>query len=106
MASGIRSSSSPSSSSHSDSREGAAIGTPVAILSVIILVLIALLVGHHRRTQSIVAKFLSQMANNRHSSKVFIEQQRPEMPGDIAAVEMEAQETRELEARERRELVA
>ena len=79
----------------------------MAILSVIILVLIALLVGHHRRTQSIVTKYLSQMASNRNSSKVVINQKRLEMPGgDIAAVEMEAQAVMEMEAQERRELVA
>ena len=78
----------------------------MAILSVIILVLIALLVGHRRRTQSVVTKFLSQMANNRHSSKVLNEQQRFEMTGDIAATEMEAQAAVEVDAQERRELVA
>ena len=92
------SSSSPSASSHSNSREGAAIGIPVAILSVIILVLIAFLVGHHPRTRSVVTKFLSQMASNRNRSKVVIEQQRLEMPGDVEVVEMGAQERRELVA--------
>ena len=93
-----RSSSSPSSSSHDTSREGAAIGIPVAILSVIILVLIVLLVGRHRRTQPIIAKLPSQIANNRNSSIVSIQQQRLEMPGDIAAMEMEARERPELVA--------
>ena len=46
-----------------------------------------------------MAKFLSQMANNRNGSKVSIgEQQRLEKPGDIAPVEMEVQETPELVA--------
>ena len=94
----MRSSSSPSASSHGISREGVAIGLPVAILSVIILVLIALLVGHHPRTRSIVTNFLSQMASNRDRSKMVIEQQRLEMPGGVAAVEMGAQERRELVA--------
>ena len=70
----------------------------MAILSVIILVLIALLVRHHCQTQSTMPKFLSQMANNRKSSKVSIEQQRIELPGNIAAVEMEVQERAELVA--------
>lgn len=45
-----------------------------------------------------MTNFLSQMANNRNSSKVSIEQQRLEIPGDIAAVEMEVQERPELVA--------
>ena len=45
-----------------------------------------------------MTKLLSQIANNRNSSKVSIEQQRLEMLGDSAAMEMEAQERPELVA--------
>ena len=78
----------------------------MAILSVIILVLITLLVKHHRRSQSTMTKFLNQMANNRNSSKMPIEQRRLEIPGDIAAVEMEVQERPEMEVQGRSELAA
>ena len=45
-----------------------------------------------------MTNFLSQMANNRKSNKVLIEQQGLELPGDIVAVEMDAQERPELVA--------
>ena len=45
-----------------------------------------------------MTKLFSQMANNRNSSKVSIEQQRLGIPGDLAAVEMEVPERPELVA--------
>lgn len=45
-----------------------------------------------------MTKFLGQMANNRNSNKVLIQRQCLELPGDIVAVEMDAQERPELVA--------
>ena len=87
------------SSSHGSYKEGAAIGVPVSILSVIIILLVALLIRYRRRTQSTMANLLDRLANNKSNTENAVEQQIAEAPAGIAAAEMEARpERRELAA--------
>ena len=82
------------STSHGSSKEGAAIGVPVAVLSAIIIFLVVFLIRQQRRAHSKMANTIYPSANSDSSAKISVEQQRSEVPAGIAATEMEAQRNR------------
>ena len=93
-------SSGPSPSSHGISKEGATFGVPLAVLSVVVILLAYLFIRDKRRSKSAISNALSQVLTSRSSSATRrAERNRSEMSTDMAAVEMEAR-------RDRPELVA
>lgn len=81
-----------SSSSHDSAKEGAAFGAPIAIPSVVIILLVAFLAQHKSWIQWRKANLLNQMLNSSSSAE------RSELPTDMVPMDMYVQKERwELE---------
>ena len=86
---------SPSSSPHGKSTEGAAIGAPVAVVSVVIILLGSYLIRRKRRAKTLMADPLGQVRKRSGNS---VKPKPSELPTNVAASEMEATSASEMDA--------